>query len=159
MATHHLALSLDSLHEALAGINALRRRARDGAAGEVLGAAERIIDALFGAGQRLAVYGSLMPGRENHHLMDPIEGEWTTGYVHGDFLDRGWGASGWPDTPGRRPDGPRIPVHILTSPALPAHWARLDRFEGHDYQRILAPAFAVEGGVVVCNIYELRGGE
>jgi gamma-glutamylcyclotransferase (GGCT)/AIG2-like uncharacterized protein YtfP len=31
-----------------------------------------------------------------------------------------------------------VPVDVLESPDLPAHWARLDAFEGEGYRRVIA---------------------
>ena len=137
------------LNETLAYINELRRR---GAATE----AETIASQLFGANERLAVYGSLIPGKENHHIVEPISGVWSTGYVQGDFYDRGWGAGiGYPAVSWRA-GGPSVPVYILTASGLSEHWSRLDDFEGSDYRRILVPVFSDTGTLIVCNLYELR---
>ena len=53
----------------------------------------------------------------------------------------------------RRGNG-QVPVSVLTSPALPEHWARLDEFEGADYRRILVPVTLASGAIVVANLYE-----
>ena len=46
---------------------------------------------------RLATYGSLAPGRPNHHQLDGLEGRWSEGDVYGRLVDAGWGASlGYP---------------------------------------------------------------
>ena len=59
--------------------------------------AERWLNALFGIGRTLAVYGTLAPGRPNHHVVAPLGGEWTEGLIEGDFLPVGWGADlGYP---------------------------------------------------------------
>ena len=50
-----------------------------------------------GALERLATYGSLAPGRPNHHQLDGLEGRWSKGHVDGLLVDAGWGASlGYP---------------------------------------------------------------
>ena len=83
-----------------------------------------------GADRRLATYGTLAPGRINHHQVAGLAGEWTAGRVRGRLLDEGWGAA--LGCPGLilDPHGPTIPVEILTAADLPDHWARLDAFEG-----------------------------
>jgi len=43
---------------------------------------------------RLAVYGSLQPGRENHYLLAKYPGSWSRGRVRGDLVNAGWGAAG-----------------------------------------------------------------
>jgi hypothetical protein len=55
------------------------------------------------------------------------------------------------------PDGPPVPVYLLTSPDLPAAWERLDRFEGDAYRRRVVPVW-VGGATVRANIYVARGG-
>lgn len=88
-----------------------------------------------GAEERLAVYGTLAPGRANHHVLAALGGLWRAGHVRGRLLQAGWGAA--QGAPGLRPDdaAEEIPVHLLESGALPAYWARLDAFEGAEYTR------------------------
>jgi gamma-glutamylcyclotransferase (GGCT)/AIG2-like uncharacterized protein YtfP len=84
----------------------------------------------------LATYGSLAPGRPNHHQLEGLEGRWSRGHVHGTVVDAGWGASlGYPALI-LDPDGTPIEVHVFESVDLPAHWSRLDRFEGPGYRRV-----------------------
>ncbi len=104
--------------------------------------------------RRMAVYGSLRPGEENHGQVATLVGEWVDGLVRGDLYDRGWAAgAGYPGLVWR-PDGREVAVRVLRSAALPAHWARLDAFEGPGYRRILVPV-EIGAGVEVCNIWEL----
>ena len=99
--------------------------------------------------RRLAVYGTLAPGESNHHLIAGIRGTWQKGWVSGVRGRIGpYPALQW------RPGGKSIPVQVLSSPHLPRHWARLDRFEGDAYRRILVPV-TIPGGVAqVANLYE-----
>lgn len=106
------------------------------------------------AAHRLATYGTLAPGRANAHQLDGLNGVWTTGVVHGHLREAGWGAAmGYPgitlDT-----GGPAVDVHVFTSADLPAHWARLDAFEGAGYQRV-AVAVQTAAGSVRAFIYQL----
>jgi hypothetical protein len=41
----------------------------------------------------LAVYGSLQPGGPNEHILAPLEGTWTDGFVRGILEEGGWGAA------------------------------------------------------------------
>jgi gamma-glutamylcyclotransferase (GGCT)/AIG2-like uncharacterized protein YtfP len=85
----------------------------------------------------LAIYGSLAPGRPNHHHVAGIPGRWVSGQVHGHLVEEGWGAAlGYPALL-LAPDGPPVDVQVLESADLPAHWARLDDFEGPGYERVL----------------------
>jgi len=130
---------------------------------------ERLIEALLDHPERrLAAYGSLLPGENNHHHVATLVGRWVEGTVEGALHDRGWAArQGYPGfVPGS--SGGRVAVKVFESLALPDAWDRLDAFEGEAYRRILAPVEMEEvetgagsgtagSGTVwrVCNIYEL----
>ena len=118
--------------------------------------AEAQLEALFHHSTRLAVYGTLVPGRANHHVIAPLGGEWQQGYVEGDLHPTGWGASlGYPALR-LRPGGPRVAVHVLTTSRLPDAWPMLDGFEGPGYLRALAPILDDGRLVTVANVYEGR---
>ncbi len=105
---------------------------------------------------RLAVYGSLAPGKSNHHHLADLSGTWSEGWVEGDLHDRGWGAGmGFPGLV-PRPGGPRVRVHLLDSPDLPGHWARLDAFEGQAYIRHHVKVHRESATSVDACIYALR---
>jgi len=88
------------------------------------------------ADHRLATYGTLAPGRPNHHQLEGLIGRWLTGHVHGELIQEGWGADlGFPAMT-IDPTGPVIEVHIFESTDLPQHWPRLDEFEGPGYERV-----------------------
>ena len=60
----------------------------------------------------LATYGTLAPGRSNHHHLSELRGEWSIGTVRGKFVDKGWGATlGYPALV-LDADGDTIEVHI-----------------------------------------------
>src|SRR4051794_1904430 len=108
-----------------------------------------------GALYRLATYGTLAPGRPNHHQLDGLDGRWLEGQVRGTLVDAGWGASlGYPALI-LDPDGSAIDVRIFESTDLPAHWTRLDEFEGPGYQRV-ATTVRTPAGDLEVSIYVLR---
>lgn len=108
-----------------------------------------------GANLRLATYGSLAPGRVNHHELDGLSGDWRTGIVRGYLVKMGWGADlGYPAI-NLDPDGEPVEVFIFESEDLPAHWPRLDAFEGEQYKRVVAMA-ETETGPVSVSIYALN---
>lgn len=102
----------------------------------------------------LATYGTLAPGRLNHHQLAGLNGVWERGTVRGRLLDAGWGAAeGYPGLI-LDPAGDRVEVHLFTSADLPDHWARLDAFEGAGYTRRTV-AVDVAGDKRAAQLYTL----
>ena len=103
---------------------------------------------------RLATYGSLAPGRPNQHQLEGLEGRWFVGHVNGMLVHAGWGAGlGYPALV-LAPNGSNVRVDVLESADLPAHWERLDAFEGPGYQRVVARV-RTSIGEVYASIYVL----
>jgi gamma-glutamylcyclotransferase (GGCT)/AIG2-like uncharacterized protein YtfP len=140
--------------EALLELNRLRAR---GGSGPRLQDLEDQFARDYSAHEHLAVYGTLAPGRPNHHQISDLAGEWLTGYsVTGELIDSGWAADlGYPALRWA-PDGGAVPTHLFVSRQLPEHWARLDDFEGGDYLRILVPVHSGDSRVAVANLYAER---
>src|SRR5262245_63560459 len=85
---------------------------------------------LVNASHRLIAYGTLAPGRPNHHQLATLEGRWISGVVRGDLVNAGWGDElGYPALV-LKPDGAPVDVQVFESKDLPRHWERLDDFEG-----------------------------
>lgn len=104
--------------------------------------------------ERLAVYGTLAPGRSNHHQLAGLKGRWRNGTVRGRRFESGWGAaSGYPGLV-LDEHGGTVEVQLFESPDLPAHWQRLDAFEGPGYQRVTA-AVALPEETLPASIYVL----
>jgi gamma-glutamylcyclotransferase (GGCT)/AIG2-like uncharacterized protein YtfP len=104
---------------------------------------------------RLAVYGTLRPGEANHHMLADLPGTWERGTVRGRLHRTGWGMTfGFPALIWD-PGAPPVPVQVLTSRELPAHWARLDAFEGNAYRRVVVPV-RIGADSVLANVYVLR---
>ena len=104
--------------------------------------------------QRLAVYGSLAPGRPNHGQLAHLPGRWFTGVVYGRLLEAGWGADlGFPGLV-LDDDGDEIEVQIFESTNLKTEWSRLDAFEGPGYRRVVVEA-NTSTGPVAAYIYAL----
>ncbi len=110
---------------------------------------------LLGATTRLITYGSLSPGGPNHSELAELRGTWGKGWVTGTRVDQGWGSEIGYNALRWSPAGKRVGAHLLESDALPAHWARLDAFEGEAYRRALVPFFLEEGGWTVGQVYVL----
>lgn len=103
---------------------------------------------------RLVVYGTLRPGEGNHHLV-VARGVWEPATLRG--VLGSW--AGYPMFTSREPDVDRgqdgddvVPADLLTSTELPAHYARLDEFEGDAYRRDLV-VVQTAAGTVVANCY------
>ena len=103
---------------------------------------------------RLAVSGSLAPGRPNHQQLAALRGRWVQGSVRGGLVAEGWGTEqGYPGIV-LAEDGDSIQVSVFESTDLPDHWDRLDSFEGPGYRR-QAVEVETDDGRVVAFIYEV----
>ena len=101
---------------------------------------------------RLAAYGTLAPGRSNHHQLAGLAGAWRPGTVLGHHVASGWGATlGFPAL-SLADDGDPVAVMVFESADLPAHWPRLDAFEGDAYRRTEVTV-ATDAGPVTAWIY------
>ena len=99
------------------------------------------------ANSHLATYGTLSPGRVNHHQLAGLKGRWRRGTVRGRLVDGGWGSAlGYPGLV-LDPQGPAVDVHVFESSELPYHWSRLDEFEGDGYRRVVTQVQTQEGTV------------
>lgn len=99
-------------------------------------------------GQKLFSYGTLQPGRQNHHVVERLGGRWLPATTRGKrWLMRGrFPALRW------NPEGEVVEGSLLLSGRI--DWKRLDAFEGSLYNRILLPVETREGKQVIANAYE-----
>lgn len=111
------------------------------------------------------VYGTLAPGRPNEHVLADVAGTWHPATVRGTLRELGWGAAqGFPgivldDGAGHDLDGDdpsEVEGLVFSSPDLGRHWARLDEFEGSEYERVTVVARLEDGRKVAAQIYALR---
>lgn len=139
--------------DALLRLNRLRAEP----ASETAQTLERHFARRYQADRRFAVYGTLAPGKPNHHHLSGLDGTWTQGhFVTGRLEPSGWGADmGYPALRWSE-SGDAIEVQLFASDDLPEHWARLDAFEGDEYLRILVPVHAPNGPMTVANLYAAR---
>jgi gamma-glutamylcyclotransferase (GGCT)/AIG2-like uncharacterized protein YtfP len=108
-----------------------------------------------GAEHRLVAYGTLAPGRPNHRQLDGLVGRWMEGHVNGSLVEAGWGATfGYPALV-LDAAGPAVAAQVFESADLPAHWPRLDEFEGPGYERVVTTVHT-EAGDIDASIYVLR---
>ena len=108
---------------------------------------------------KLFVYGTLQPGGANEHILGTLDGTWEVASVRGRLLDEGWGAS--LGCPGLVLDerAPAVPGYLFTSRELSSRWAELDRFEGDEYERLVAGVTLENGELAPANIYVLKASE
>lgn len=106
--------------------------------------------------ERLFVYGTLAPGRQNHDVLRDIPGEWESAIVRGKLMDEGWGAE--LGCPGIIPtdDGEEVQGFILASDHLSNHWSMLDEYEGAGYRRVAVLATTNSGEYVEAYVYALN---
>jgi len=97
------------------------------------------------ADTRLATYGTLAPGRVNHHRLAGLKGQWQRGTVRGRLVDAGWAAALGHSGLVLDPLGPVIEVYLFESAELPDHWSRLDEFEGTGYRRVVTQVRTPDG--------------
>jgi len=96
---------------------------------------------ISGTPSALFVYGSLLPDQKNSARLRGLRGTWLSARIRGRLLrfvrgeNRGYTVLE-PDKVG----GNWIPGAVLISRYLPAHWNRLDRFEGRGYRRVTLDA-------------------
>jgi len=101
----------------------------------------------------LFVYGSLAPGRDNADVLAGIPGHWQPATVTGTLHAQGWGATlGFPGLV-LDPHGDEVAGLVFTSDELPAHWQRLDDFEGDGYIRVITSARLADGSHVKAHVY------
>jgi gamma-glutamylcyclotransferase (GGCT)/AIG2-like uncharacterized protein YtfP len=104
---------------------------------------------------RLFVYGTLAPGQSNAHVLADLSGTWQPAHVRGTVHNVTWGpAAGYLGLVLGANDGV-VRGQIFTSDDLPAHWERLDVFEGEGYARVPVQATLVDGSVVEAFTYVL----
>ena len=105
---------------------------------------------------RLFIYGTLAPGRPNEHILAGVSGTWEPATVRGKLVQEGWGAAvGYPGIVLSETDD-HVQGFVFQSTDLPAHWARLDEFEGEGYVRVLATARLESGTTVDAYVYALN---
>ncbi len=106
--------------------------------------------------QRLFVYGTLVPGGPNEHVLTSIGGTWEEAIVRGFLKQKGWGAEmGYPGIV-LDDAGDEINGFIFISDHLENHWDELDDFEGKEYKRVSVIAETKDGTSVHAFIYMLR---
>lgn len=86
--------------------------------------------------ETLFVYGTLMPGCPNGHVLEEIGGKFVPATVRGNLIGAGWSASmGYPGIK-LDPTGDTVHGYLFYSHSLCNQWEFLDAFEGEEFVRI-----------------------
>lgn len=91
-------------------------------------------------------------------MLEEVSGFWQPATLRGFLVDDGWGASmGYP---GIIPsvEGKDVEGVVFSSEALKGLWARIDAFEGDEYQRISVTVSLKGAGDVEAYVYALTKG-
>ena len=104
--------------------------------------------------ERLATYGALTPGGENHWVVRNIGGDWLDGAVLGWTYPIGFGPADGDPGITLDPAGVSVPVAVLVSDHLDKHWREIDDFEGPGYRRVECDVIIDSGEQVRAWIYE-----
>ncbi|KXZ68286.1 AIG2-like family protein [Acinetobacter venetianus] len=105
---------------------------------------------------RLFVYGTLCPNRENAHILGAIEGEWQAAKVHGTIHILDWGPDkGLPAIVLNQQD-PLVEGYLFSTDELEQNWPMLDEFEGFQYERVIAEVVLESGEKIDAWTYVMR---
>ena len=106
--------------------------------------------------ERLFVYGTLAPGRPNAHVLSGVAGCWQRGWVRGRLVQAGWGAEhGYPGIV-LNATAELVEGFLFSSDTLWREWARLDEFEGGQYERVEARVQLENGQFAQAFTYQLK---
>jgi gamma-glutamylcyclotransferase (GGCT)/AIG2-like uncharacterized protein YtfP len=116
----------------------------------------KTIRRVFATSTRLAVYGTLAPGRPNYSVIASLHGDWHPGFVCGTYYASGRAAAaGYPGIV-IDPTAAPVAVDLLVADGLTSAWSDIDAFEGPGYSRRLTTVRDEAGRLIaVANIYEL----
>ena len=105
---------------------------------------------------KLFVYGTLGPGRENEHILANIGGSFEGASVRGTLHQIGWGAAmGYPGIMLNN-NGDKVEGYLFSSDNIEDHWSELDEFEGEAYERVLTMVELHNKTLVEAFIYTLK---
>ncbi|EEH69942.1 MULTISPECIES: gamma-glutamylcyclotransferase family protein [Acinetobacter] len=105
---------------------------------------------------RLFVYGTLCPNRENAHILGEIGGDWQQARVHGTVYVLDWGPDeGLPAIVLNSQD-PFVEGYLFSSEKLDENWKMLDDFEGFQYQRVQTEVILTSGECIDAWTYVMK---
>ena len=104
----------------------------------------------------LAVYGSLMPGGENHWVVRGLGGDWVDGVVRGFQFDITWGPAEGCEGFLADDSGNAVPVSVLISDRLEKNWRSVDDFHGEGFERQVVSVTLSDDTAIQAWIYVAR---
>lgn len=85
---------------------------------------------------RLFLYGTLCPNRENAHILGEIGGDWQPATVHGTIHILDWGPDQGLPAIVLNPQDSLVEGYLFSTEKLEQNWQMLDEFEGMQYERV-----------------------
>ncbi|RZF52073.1 gamma-glutamylcyclotransferase [Acinetobacter halotolerans] len=105
---------------------------------------------------RLFVYGTLCPNRENAHILGEIGGDWQQAFVRGSVHILDWGPDkGLPAIVLNEKDE-LVEGYLFSTEKLQENWQMLDDFEGMQYQRVQTEVHLISGEKMLAWTYVMK---
>lgn len=105
---------------------------------------------------RLFVYGTLCPNRENAHILAGIGGDWEKASIHGTIHILDWGPDkGLPAIILNEKDA-LVEGYLFSTEKLAENWQMLDDFEGFQYERVVAEVILESGEKIDAWTYVMK---
>ena len=105
---------------------------------------------------RLFVYGTLCPNRENARIVGGIGGDWEQAIVLGTVHVLDWGPDkGLPALVVNEQDPP-VQGYLFSTEKLAHNWQMLDDFEGFQYQRVVVDVCLTSGEKIQAWTYVMK---
>ena len=106
--------------------------------------------------EHLFIYGTLVPKRQNEHILKNIGGTFQKAFMYGDLVQEGWGASMGCPALKINENGIKIDGYIFSSENLDKNWVFLDNFEGDEYLRVLTKVTLGNGNFIDAYVYTIK---
>lgn len=105
---------------------------------------------------RLFVYGTLCPNRENSHILGNIGGDWQKAQVHGTVHVLDWGPDKGLPAIVLNENDPLVDGYLFSTEKLEQNWQMLDDFEGFQYQRVVTSVILDSGEKIEAWTYVMQ---
>ena len=105
---------------------------------------------------RLFVYGTLCPNRENSHILGNIGGDWQKALVHGTVHVLDWGPDKGLPAIVLNENDPLVDGYLFSTEKLEQNLQMLDDFEGVQYTRVQVKTILDTGEIVQAWTYVMN---